>query len=108
LECTRSPRLRLRIFRPTSGFVSSELSSTLAVKLFKVFLRDSADVWILIHLKVQSQRDADFARRMFVYHYRILDRYNRDVVSLAILELKLGTRAQNSLRKCVRSKASRN
>lgn len=63
----------------------AELGATLADKLFRVSLRDGTDVWVLVHLEVQSQPDPDFARRMFVYHYRILDRYNRDVVSLAIL-----------------------
>jgi hypothetical protein len=61
-----------------------ELGSTLADKMFKVYLRDGTDVWILIHLEVQSQPDPDFARWMFVYHYRIRDRYNREA-SLAIL-----------------------
>jgi hypothetical protein len=39
-----------------------ELGSTLADKLFRVYLRDGTDVWILIHLEVQSQPDPDFAR----------------------------------------------
>lgn len=36
-------------------------------------------------VEVQNQPDAEFPRRMFVYHYRLLDRYNRSVVSLAVL-----------------------
>lgn len=63
----------------------AERGSTLADKLFRVNLLDGTDVWILIHVEVQAQPDPDFAERMFVYHYRIRDRYNRDVVSLAIL-----------------------
>ncbi len=47
--------------------------------------RDGEEVYILIHIEIQSQYDSDFARRMYVYSYRIFDRYNRDVVSLAIL-----------------------
>jgi hypothetical protein len=34
---------------------------------------------------VQTTRDADFPQRMYVYNYRIHDRYNRDVASLAVL-----------------------
>jgi len=34
---------------------------------------------------VQSQEDAEFARRMFVYYYRLFDRYARQVASLAVL-----------------------
>lgn len=36
-------------------------------------------------MEIQSQVDAGFAKRMFSYHYRIFDRYNQEVVSLAIL-----------------------
>jgi hypothetical protein len=56
-----------------------------ADKLVQVWRRDGAEAWLLIHIEVQSQYEADFARRMFVYHYRIFDRYNRQVVSLAVL-----------------------
>ena len=56
-----------------------------ADKLFKVWLRDGKEAWILIHVEVQSQRDEDFGERMFVYHYRLYDRYRRPVVSLAVL-----------------------
>ncbi len=56
-----------------------------ADKLVKVWLRDGTDLWLLIHIEIQSQREAEFPRRMFVYHYRIFDMYNRQVVSLAIL-----------------------
>ncbi len=34
---------------------------------------------------MQSQPESDFARRMYVYNYRLFDRYNRQVVSLAVL-----------------------
>ena len=36
-------------------------------------------------MEVQSQPEAGFLERMFVYHYRLRDRYNRKVVSLAVL-----------------------
>ena len=56
-----------------------------ADKLVKVWRRSGDEVWLLIHLEFQSQREADFERRMFVYHYRIFDLYNLQVVSLAVL-----------------------
>ena len=34
---------------------------------------------------MQSQVDASFSERMFVYYYRLYDRYKKQVVSLAIL-----------------------
>jgi hypothetical protein len=38
-----------------------------------------------LHIEIQSQTDADFPHRMFVYYYRIHDRYKKPVISLAIL-----------------------
>ena len=54
-------------------------------KLVQVRLRAGGDLWVLIHVEVQSQEDPGFAQRMFVYYYRLLDRYDREVVSLAVL-----------------------
>ncbi len=63
----------------------AELGERRADKLVKVWKHGGEETWLLIHLEVQSQHETDFARRMFVYHYRIFDRYNRQVVSLAVL-----------------------
>jgi hypothetical protein len=54
-------------------------------KLVKVWRKDGEETWVLIHIEMQSQRDEDFPRRMYVYNYRLFDRYNRTVVSLAVL-----------------------
>jgi hypothetical protein len=54
-------------------------------KLFQVWLKDRQEVWILIHIELQSQQDGDFSQRMFIYHYRAFDLYRHPVVSLAIL-----------------------
>jgi Putative transposase, YhgA-like len=63
----------------------SELGLRLADKLFKVWLKDGTEAWILIHVEIQNQRDATFAERMFVYNYRIYDRHRHQVISLAVL-----------------------
>ena len=63
----------------------SELGSRTVDKLVEVKLLSGDVGWLLIHVEVQSQRDAEFARRMFVYFYRIRDKYNKQVVSLAVL-----------------------
>jgi hypothetical protein len=39
---------------------------------------------VLIHIDVQSQYESLFAKRMFQYHYRLFDRYDRPVVTLVI------------------------
>ena len=63
----------------------AELGRRLADKLVKVWRTGGEEAWVLIHVEVQSQEESDFAERMFVYHYRIYDRYKRTVVSLAVL-----------------------
>ena len=54
-------------------------------KLMKVWRRDGEEEWLLIHVEVQSQEEPDFALRMYIYNYRLFDRYSRKVVSLAVL-----------------------
>ena len=54
-------------------------------KLMRVWCVSGEEEWILVYVEVQGQQVADLPRRIFVYHYRLLDRYNRSVVSLAVL-----------------------
>jgi len=54
-------------------------------RLVRVWLLGGGEAWLLIHVEIQSQQQAGFAKRMYVYHYRIFDRYEREVVSLAVL-----------------------
>jgi len=64
---------------------AAELRRRLVDKLVQVWRRDGVDVWVLAHIEVQNQEDAEFAQRMFVYYYRLFDRYARQVASLAVL-----------------------
>ncbi|HLO86358.1 MAG TPA: cytosolic protein [Nostocaceae cyanobacterium] len=63
----------------------AELGKRLVDKLVKVYKSDGAEAWVLIHIEIQSQEESDFSERMFVYNYRIYDRYRRSVASLAVL-----------------------
>jgi predicted transposase YdaD len=63
----------------------AELGRRLVDKLVQVWDFQGQESWILLHIEVQGNRDADFPRRMYRYHYRIGDRYDRPVVSFAIL-----------------------
>jgi hypothetical protein len=63
----------------------AESGRRVADKLFKVWRRDGLETWVLIHVEIQSQAAEDFAERMYVYHYRIFDRFRHPVVSLAVL-----------------------
>ncbi len=40
---------------------------------------------MLVHVEVQAQPEVAFPKRMYVYNYRLHDRYDRCVVSLAVL-----------------------
>jgi predicted transposase/invertase (TIGR01784 family) len=53
-------------------------------KLVKVFMRNGQEEWILIHIEVQGYTDRDFAKRMFQYYYRILDKYDKPITAFAI------------------------
>jgi len=64
---------------------NAALGRRLVDKLVQVWRRDGADVWVLAHVEVQNQEDATFARRMFVYYYRLYDRYAQQIASLAVL-----------------------
>lgn len=54
-------------------------------KLIKVWLKDGEENWLLLHLEIQAQSESGFALRMFAYRNAIFLRYNREIVSLAVL-----------------------
>ena len=56
-----------------------------ADKLLDVRTRDGHETWVLVHVEVQGDAQAVFPQRMFQYNDRIRDRYDRSVVSLAVL-----------------------
>ncbi len=63
----------------------TELGKRLVDKLVQVWRNDGEEEYILAHIEVQGQKKTDFAERMYVYNYRIYDRYQRKVASLAVL-----------------------
>ena len=63
----------------------AELGTRFVDKLVRVSMLNGDESWIYIHLEVQGTRQAEFAQRMFVYNYRIYDRYKRPVASFAVL-----------------------
>ena len=55
-------------------------------KLVKVARQHALpDLWIFIHIEIQGAYEDAFEKRMYVYNYRLFDRYDRPVVSLAVL-----------------------
>ncbi len=63
----------------------AEIGTRFVDKLLKVWLTEGQEAWLLLHIELQSQVDSGLAERIFIYNYRIYDRYGREVVSLAVL-----------------------
>jgi len=63
----------------------SETGKRFVDKLIKLYRKDNQETWVLVHIEIQSQLDADFAKRMYIYNYRIFDKFNRIVASFAVL-----------------------
>jgi hypothetical protein len=57
----------------------------LADKLVKVWKLTGEETWVLVHIEIQSQEEGRFGERMFVYYYRLRDKYDLPIASLAIL-----------------------
>ncbi|MCW5933071.1 MAG: Rpn family recombination-promoting nuclease/putative transposase [Fimbriimonadia bacterium] len=53
--------------------------------LVQVTLKNGNEQWLLIHIEIQAQSEEEFPQRMWEYFYRLMDRYRRPVVSVALL-----------------------
>lgn len=54
-------------------------------KLMKVKSFQGEELWVLLHIEIQGQKETDFEKRLFQYYYRLTDRYHMPIVTLAIL-----------------------
>ncbi len=63
----------------------SKIGRRYADKLVKVYLKDGSEEWLLIHIEVQSENEERFEERLYIYNYRIFDRYKKEVVTLVVL-----------------------
>lgn len=53
-------------------------------KLVKVYLKSGQEKWILVHIEVQGEYETNFSERMFVYYYRIFDKYRQEITAIAL------------------------
>jgi hypothetical protein len=53
-------------------------------KLVKVFLKNGAERWLLIHLEVQSYFELEFNKRMFLLYSWIFGKYEKEIVTLVV------------------------
>ena len=63
----------------------AELRKRFVDKLVRVTLQNGDENWIYIHIEVQGTMQTEFAERMFVYNYRLYDRYRHPIASMAVL-----------------------
>ena len=54
-------------------------------RLLQVWQHNGENAWVLLHVEVQNQEEAEFPVRMCLYNQRLFDRYQRPVASLAVL-----------------------
>jgi hypothetical protein len=69
----------------------AEIGRKHADKLVKVWSLEDEPFHVMIHIEVQSDKDRDFPRRMYIYNYRIFDKSERPVTSLAVLADEVGS-----------------
>lgn len=63
----------------------AEQGKPYADQLVKVWQIQGEEIWLLIHVEIQAQKEDDFSKRMFTYNFRIFDRFEKPAISLAIL-----------------------
>ncbi|MBW4509617.1 MAG: hypothetical protein KME64_24350 [Scytonematopsis contorta HA4267-MV1] len=63
----------------------AKLGTRFADKLVKIYRHSGKEDWILVHVEVQSQEETDFPKRIYIYNSRIFNKYDKFVVSVAVL-----------------------
>jgi len=63
----------------------AELGKRFADALVRVTLHSREERWVYIHIEVQGEKDRNFEKRIYVYNYRLFDRYDRPIASFAVL-----------------------
>ncbi|MEH2001704.1 MAG: DUF4351 domain-containing protein [Nostoc sp.] len=63
----------------------AEQGKRYADQLVKVWQTQGEELWLLVHVEIQAQKEDNFPKRMFTYNFRIFDRFDQPATSLAIL-----------------------
>jgi hypothetical protein len=66
-------------------FKDNEIGHRYVDKLVKVMLKTGHQRWLLVHVEVEGRPNELLAERMFVYAYRLYDRYRKPIFSCVIL-----------------------
>jgi hypothetical protein len=83
IDWSRQPQfLDKELRRIAKGFGRRRRST--ADFLVKVWQLDGGERWVIVHIELQAQRDAQLPERMFLYNVRAYDLYRQPVMSLAV------------------------
>lgn len=63
----------------------SMLGKRFVDKLVKVKSLKGKELWVLLHIEVQGEKETHFEARLFEYYYRLWDRYHIPIATLVIL-----------------------
>jgi hypothetical protein len=63
----------------------AELGSRRVDKLARVIRLNGEEAYVMAHVEIQGTYESGFAKRMYVYNYRLFDRYDTKIASMAIL-----------------------
>ncbi|MEH2296740.1 DUF4351 domain-containing protein [Nostoc sp.] len=63
----------------------AEQGKRYADQLVKVWQTQGEELWLLVHVEIQAQKEDNFPKRIFTYNFRIFDRFDQPATSLAIL-----------------------
>ena len=69
-----------QIFPPEDG----QYNPTYVDKLVKIPTIEGDEEWILVHIEIQGTPEKLFERRMFRYYSRIFDKYDKQIIAIAI------------------------
>ncbi len=77
------PQSRDKEFQKVTA--TAQMGRQVADKLKEVQTLDGVKRWVLVHVEVQSQWEADFPERIFRFDARLFDEFGKHVVSLVVL-----------------------
>ena len=65
--------------------LEAETGKRIVDKLVKVYLRNGQENWLLLHIEIQNQKEAEFSERVYIYSTRLFDKFRQAVSSFAVL-----------------------
>ncbi len=63
----------------------AELGTRRVDKLARVKRINGQEAYVMAHVEIQGTYESGFAKRMYIYNYRLFDRYDNKIASMAIM-----------------------